>query len=104
MNLATSRYDNIVVMWDINIDTDDPNVSGYQELRECMIPFDPMNLIRTKRCITRGHESSLDRILSNKPYSHIHSKTFELGVSDFHKISITILRSQVARLKPRKIS
>ena len=90
-------------MGDMNIDIEDSNAIGYQDLREFMCTFDLTNLIKEKTCITWGHESTLDLILSNKPCPHINSSTFELGVSDFHKMSVTILKSEVARLKPIKI-
>ena len=90
-------------MGDMNIDIEDSNAIGYQDLREFMCTFNLTHIIKEKTCITWGHESTLDLILSNKPRSHINSSTFELGVSDFHKMSATILKSQLARLKPIKI-
>ena len=37
LNMATSRYDNLIVMGDMNIDVDDPNSSGMQELNGLLI-------------------------------------------------------------------
>ena len=90
-------------MGDMNIDIEDSNAIGYQDLREFMCTFDLTNLIKEKTCITWGHESTLDLILYNKLSSHINSSTFELGVNDFHKIIIIRLTCQfhlkwVARL------
>ena len=34
----------------------------------------------------------------------MHTISLELGISDFHKMSLTILKSQLSRLKPREIS
>ena len=48
--------------------------------------------------------SCLDIILTNKPKSHMHTTSLELGISDVHKMSLTILKSQISRLKPQKIS
>ena len=51
LNLVTSRYENIVVMGDMNIDIEDSNAIGYQDLREFMCTFDLTNLIKEKTCI-----------------------------------------------------
>ena len=104
VNQATSKYDNIIVMGDMNIDIDDPCTHGYQELTDFMNAFDLTNLIKAKTCITCNHESSIDLILSNRPRSHMHSNAYELGISDFQKLSLTFLKSHIARLKPCKIS
>ena len=48
----------------MNIDMDDPNVSGHCKLKEFMCTFDLS--IRLSQKLTSGHESLLDLILSNK--------------------------------------
>ena len=103
LNRALSRYDNVIIMGDINIDVDDMKASGYENLKNFMALFDLTNLVKTKTCITRDHESLIDIILTNKSNSFMHTNTLELGVSDFHKMSLTILKSHVARLKPKII-
>ena len=104
LDIATSRYDNLIVMGDLNIDVDDPNASGMQDLNGLLISYDLSIITKGKTCTTWGHESSLDIILTNKPKSHMHTTSLELGISDFHKMSLTILKSQLSRLKPRKIT
>ena len=104
LNRAVSKYDNMIIMGDFNIDIDDQKITGFEELKTHMVMFDLTNLIKTKTCITWGHESLLDIILTNKPNHFMHSSTLELGISDFHKMSVTILKSQVARMKPKIIS
>ena len=99
LNQATSSYENIIVMGDMNIDVSNPNALGYQDLKELMCTFGLTNLIKTKTCITWGNKTTLDLILSTKPKSHLNTYTFELGVSDFHKMPVTVLR-----LKPKIIS
>ena len=60
-------------------------------------------LVKGKTCITRDHEFLIDIILTNRSNCFMHTNTFELGISDVHKMSLTILKSQVARLKPKNI-
>ena len=104
LNIASSRYDNLIVMGDINIDVENASVSGTQDLSDLINSFGLTIITKGKTCITWNHESSLDIILTNKPKSHIHTSTLELGISDFHKMSLTVLKSHVSRLKPRNIS
>ena len=103
LNRALSRYENVIIMGDLNIDLDDLKVSGYEDLINFMALFDLKNMVKTKTCVTHGHESLIDIILTNKSNYFMHTKTLELGVSDFHKMSLTDLKSQVARLKPKVI-
>ena len=51
LNLVTSRYDNIVVMGDMNIDIEDSNAIGYQDSREFMCTFDLTNLRENMHCV-----------------------------------------------------
>ena len=88
----------------MNIDVDDPNTPEIQDLNDLVTSYDLSIITKGKTCITWGHESSLDIILTNKPRSHMHTISLELGISDFHKMSLTILKSQLSRLKPREIS
>ena len=103
LNRALSRYDNVIIMGDLNIDLYGLKVSGYEDLINFMALFDLKNMVKTKTCVTHGHESLIDIILTNKSNYFMHTKTLELGVSDFHKMSLTDLKSQVARLKPKVI-
>lgn len=73
LDIATSRYDNLIVMGDLNIDVDDPNATGMQDLNGLLISYDLTIITKGKTCTTWGHESSLDIILTNKPKSHMHT-------------------------------
>ena len=72
LNRAVSKYDNIIIMGDFNIDIDDQKITGFGEPKTLMVMFDLTNLIKTKTCITWGHESLLDIILTNKPNHFMH--------------------------------
>ena len=91
-------------MGDLNIDMDDIKVSSFEQLKHFMAMLDLTNLVKSKTCITLAHESLIDIIMTNKPSYFMHTKTFELGVSDFHKMCLTALKSQVSRLKPKNIT
>ena len=64
--MTTRKYENIVIMGDINIDMDNDKAAGLNKMSEFCDIFDLDNLIRGNTCITIGHASSIDVILTNK--------------------------------------
>ena len=101
LNKASNNYDNIILMGHINIDLHNKKYIGYKQFNEFFDIFNLSNLIKEKTCFFKDHESSIDVILTNKPKIFFNSQSFELGVSDCHKIIVTCLRMHVARLKTK---
>ena len=50
------------------------------------------------------NSSCVDLTIKNKSRSFQNSCTFETGVSDFHKMTITVLKSSLAKQKPRVLN
>ena len=90
----TKKYDNIILMGDINIDSHDCKSIGYKELTNFMTTFSLKNLIKDKTCFSKDHESSIDLILTNKLESFLKSYAFELVLSDCHHMINVILRAE----------
>ena len=103
VDMATRKYENIVIMGDISIDTDNDKGAGLNKMSEFCDIFDLDNLIRGNTCVTVGRASSIDVILTNKKRSFKNSGTVATGVSDFHKMVLTTMRAHYERLKPNKI-
>ena len=104
VDMATRTYENIVVMGDINIDTDDDKAVGQNKLSEFCDVFGLENLIQGSTCVTVRHEpTSIDVILTNKKRSFKNSGTVATGLSDHHKMVLTTMRANYERLKPTKI-
>ena len=61
-------------------------------------------MIKGKTCITKKHSSSIDVILTNKNRLFKTSGAIETGVSDFHKMVLTMLRVHFKKLKPIQIT
>lgn len=104
LNIATSKYENIIVMGDINIDTQSKMAIGYKELKSFMDIYNLTNLIKKPTCHFKNHKSSIDIILTNKPNRFFNSNSFELGVSDCHCMVTSFLRAHVSRLKAKNIT
>ena len=103
IDLAINKYENIVVMGDFNIDISDSNSHGYQRLEQFSDIFSLQHLIKSKTCITKTSESTTDLILTNRSHCFQFSKCAETGMSDFHRMTFTVFRSQFTRQKPIKI-
>ena len=104
LDTATSKYDNIILMGDINIDTKSKSAVGYKDLMNFMELYNLSNLIKTPTCHFKDHSSSIDVFLTNKPRRFFNSKSFELGVSDCHTMITSFLRTHISRLKPKNIT
>ena len=103
MDLAILKYDNVVILGDINADTQDSNSPGLNKVQDICDVFGPKNLIKSTNCETKTSSSSIDIILTNRTRSFKNSETIETGLSDFHKLVMTSFRSTFERLRPTKI-
>ena len=61
------------------------------------------NLITSPTSFTKTHKSTIDLISTNKEICFQKTKVIEAGLSDFHRLISTFLRSQFCLLKPKKI-
>ena len=96
-------YDNVVIMGDININTQDHQSHGTNKLSEFCDIFGLQNLIKSSTSETNTSSALIDVILTNRVRSFRHSKTMENGISDFHKLVMTSFRSTYQRVRPTKI-
>ncbi len=103
MNKALEKYDNVIIMGDINIDWQNRKHQGYDDLKEFCDVFDLDNLVKEATCITSNHSSSIDVILTNRRRYFQHTTVLETGLSDYHSMIATFMKSCIPRLKPNKI-
>ena len=91
-------YQNIVVIGDINLEQHNDS------LVEFMSTYNLSNLIKVPTCYKSiNNPTSIDVILTNKPKSFQSSSAFTSGLSDFHKLIITILKTEFVKLRPSVI-
>ena len=103
LNRALDRYDNVIVMGNINIDTQNKTDPGFDKLASFCDVFGLSNLVTSKTCFTKNHSSSIDVILTNRPRSFQKTSVFEIGLSDYHGLVASTMKSTVPRLKPKQI-
>ena len=60
------------------------------------------SLIKDPTCFKNPENPScIDLILTNSPYSFQHSCGIETGLSDFHKMIVSVLKTTFQKLKPK---
>ena len=74
-------------MGDFNVDPSNDHMVDFLSL------FGLKNLITEPTCFKNAtNPSCIDLIITNRPKSFQHSKVMETGISDFHKLTITVLK------------
>ena len=73
---------------------------------ECMKLFcktyDLSSLIKVPTCYKNPEKHScIDLLLTNRPKSFQSSSVVETGPSDFHKMTVTVMKTAFEKLKPR---
>ena len=67
--------------------------------------YDLENLINVATCFKNpNNPSSIDVILTNKKQSFCNSIAIETGLSDCHKMTVTVLKRYFKKQKPRYIN
>ena len=104
LDVIINRYDNILILRDLNIDLMDPNDQEFNNLIDFCEIFDVTNQINFDIYVTRNHSSSIDAILTNRKGCVKNSGTVETGASDFHKMVLTMFNVHFIEQKPIKIT
>ena len=67
--------------------------------------YDLKSLIKEPTCYKNPNKHScIDLILTNKPRSFQHSCVIETGLSDFHKMTVTVMKILFEKLQPRVVN
>ena len=62
------------------------------------------NLVKEKACFKNvSNPSCIDLLLTNSALSFQHTETVSTGLSDFHKLVLTVLKTTISKSKPREI-
>ena len=61
------------------------------------------NIITGETCFKKTTGKSLDILLKNRPRSFLKTRIFETGLSDDHKLILSVFRSYFSRIPPETI-
>ena len=92
-----SSYDNIIILGDLNSEIGEDAMDDFCNL------YSLKSLIKTPTCFkSTVNPSCIDLILTNRPHNFQQSTVLETGLSDFHLLTVTVLKTTF-RKKPPKI-
>ena len=92
-------YDNIILLGDFNSEITEPTMKEFCEL------FDLKNLVKENTCFkSLENPSCIDLILTNRYRSFQNTHTIETGLSDFHKMTVTVLKTSYKKQTPKIVS
>ena len=89
------NYDNILLLGDFNSTMSEKPMMDFCEM------YNLQNLIKEPICYKNANNpSSIDVILTNRKSSFQNSMAIETGLSDHHKMTITVLKLKVKKKEP----
>ena len=82
----SSKYDNFILLGDLNSETTESAVRDFSQVYGCK------HLIKDNNSFKNPKKSScIDLIITNRLKSFQNSVTLETGLSDFHKMTLTVI-------------
>ena len=92
------KYDNFLLLGDFNSEMREIAMKDFSET------YYLCNLIKEPTCFKNIHNpTSIDLILTNRPKRFQNSTVIETGLSDHHKLTITVMKSSFQKQVPKTI-
>ena len=99
VDLNIDKYEKFVFIGDFNVINSHPALNDFCDL------YNLKNLISEPTCYKNcENPSSIDKILTNCEHFFQHSTTLETGLSDFHKMVITSLKTHHEKKEPLTVN
>ena len=93
------KYDNFLLLGDFNSEMCE------NAMKEFCDTYNLTNLIKEPTCFKNPlNPSTIDLILTNRPRSFQNSKVIETGLSDHHKLTISVMKTHFPKQDPITIS
>ena len=95
----SSTYEKVLILGDFNVEVDDQNMKTFCD------SYSLTSLIKQPTCYKNpSPPKCIDLILTNVPRSFQTTCVIETGLSDFHLMTLTVMRKSFKKLKPRVIN
>ena len=95
----SATYDNLILLGDFNFEPEEVNMSDFLNM------YNPKNLTKLKtRYKNPENPLCIDLVLTNSHRSFQNTNVFEIGLSDFHKMTVSILKSHFPKQKSNIVS
>ena len=98
LDIYFSSYSNFIILGDFNIEVKEQQIKGFCN------KYGLTSLIRQATCYKNpSNPTYIDLILTNAPQKFQSTYVLETGLSDFHLMTVTVIRKIFKKLKPRAI-
>ena len=99
LDLFTTKYERLVFLGDFNAEMDDSSIKTF-----CS-NYNLTSMINNPTCYKNPDKPTcIDLILTNCPGSFQNSCVIETGLSDFHKMIVTVMKTSYRKIEPRVIN
>ena len=99
MDNYSSKYDNFILLGDLNSEPTESAVRDFCQISGCK------NLNKDNTCFKNPEKPScIDLIITNRPKCFQNSVTLETGLSDFHEMTLTVMKVFYKKQKPTIIT
>ena len=99
IDIYLKDYENIILIGDFNTTIAETTTSDFCQM------YNLQNLINEPTCYKNPkNPSSIDMILTNRKHSFENSTTVEKGLSDHHKMIITMMKGKFKKKDPKIIN
>ena len=93
-----NHYDKFLLKGDFNAEDSEPILS------EFLSTYDAKNIVKGKTCFKSiTNPSCIDLFITNKPLSFQNTNNLSTGLSDHHKMVITVLKASFKKNPPQTI-
>ena len=97
------KYQNILIIGDLNLNYDNLKKGDtHSHLSDLCDTFSFSNLVNGVTCVKSQNDTSLDVMLTNRPRSFHNTRLIKTGLSDCHKMIVSVFRAFFKRL-PAKV-
>ena len=99
IDFYSKTYDNFLIAGDLNCQETEPILSEFLNMHSAK------NIVKEETCFKSIENPSwIDLFLTNKPNHFFNTSTIDTGLSDCHKMVVTVLRKKFQRAQPKVVS
>ena len=98
LDFYSSKYEGICLIGDFNCEPKENIISGFMDC------YNLSNLVKSPTCFKSDSPRCIDLILTNRKRSFQNTVTMHTGLSDFHAMIVTVLKSGYRKKGPKIIT
>ena len=99
LDLYSSKYEKVLILGALNTDIEEKHMKYF------CVNYKLKSLIKQSTCYKNpDNPACIDLLLTNAPRSFQSTCVLETGLSDFHLMTLTVMRRSFRKLQPRIIN